>query len=196
MNGGIVGKMATSRSGVWSIDELLTSHLKFLANVPSQATIWDSLNSGTGRTFTNITGSSNTVNFKEGGAALNIIKTSTTKKDTESFRDSYSPSLNLTGKHIGVLLYIQDAATLAKISAIRIRVGQNGTNFYGFNFLPSLGELHTGWQRLEGSMDAPEEIYGSPNKTAIDCNILFLSVVNATDVFAGGSVIFDALYYY
>jgi len=196
MNGGIVGKTITVRSGIWSINDLLTNPLGLICNVPSQATIWDSLNNGTGRGATSLTTSGNTTNYKEGGSGLNIIKTLKDVNTMESYRDGYSPALNLTGKRLGVLYYVKDTTALEKLFAVCLRAGNNPQNWFGCYHLGSTAGIHTGWQRLEGSVDSPQETTGSPVKTAIDFNTLFVITNNITDTLAEGDLVFDAIYYY
>lgn len=145
----------------------------------------DAMDSTSGWSATNGAISLNTTTYIEGGAALSLSKTTTTKNWSLMSKDI--ATVDLTGKIIELWIYIKNSTALNKISSIELSFGQDTANRYGYRYV----SLKTGWNFSLFHVDDYSVIIGSPTKTNVDTIVVVNLTVNNSDTLATDDVIFD-----
>jgi len=165
--------------GQWRMDE-------FSSGTPAPLLL-DSMDATTGWTDANGAVSQNTTTYQEGGAALNLTKTSTASKIANMYKTISQK--DVTGQIIKIWVYIKDQTALNKIAYIACALGANISNRYWGNITSA--NLAIGWNSWELHIDDFQSIYGSPSKSNIQYIEATLSTHNDSDTLSSGDLIFD-----
>jgi hypothetical protein len=160
--------------GRWRLDELIPAPL-----------LIDPLDSSAGWTVTNGLFTENTTTYKEGGKALNVIKTTTAVTGWRAGKSINS--VNLTNQTIKWWVYVKDTTTLNKIANVRLFLGTDRDD----TLRAVWTGLSVGWNDLSKHIDDFTVASGTPDKSAITFIMTYLTTAKATDTTAAGDLIYD-----
>ncbi len=126
--------------------------------------------------------------------ALNLIKTDTSSATI--YASKTTTSLNGTSKDFLIWIYIKDATALAKLktsgTAFEIRYGSDNSNYYYYTAAYSI--FSTGWNFIKLTITSGfTGTTGTPTITALDYTYISFITNNASDTFAAGDIIYDAI---
>jgi hypothetical protein len=189
MNGMIIGPVTRTKKGIWDIRDVALNTNGLLL----KGTVLDSLDSLSGWTYENSSMSLNTGNYLYGSSSISVAKR-TTSAAHEVTRKAIS-SINLTGKTVGICIYIQNADVISRLSGLDIKIGStsNGTNYKVLS-IPA-ASLHPGWRGYESPLSSWGSS-GTPNLNALICiQIVPVTTGNAVQTSAN-ECLFDYWYYY
>lgn len=193
MNGWIIGKRNTTTKGVWLPDDVVTD-TNNIAKRPIQI---DPCDSTLGWITTDAaTLSLNTSEKKEGGGAINLVKTATNLAWCSATRII---GKNLVGKSLGVWVYIKNSTVLGKISNININLFDDISTTKTYRtwwgrYLFTSG-LSTGWQCLERPISDFSSGCGTPNYANSAVFAVGVDVVSNDTTLGTGDFIFDSIFY-
>lgn len=140
----------------------------------------------------------NTTTYKEGAGAAdataqNLIANNTATTKIWTIADLAALGTLITGTEpFGLWLYIKDAATLAKIVSVEIKLGSDSSNYYTKTVL--VANLAVGWNWINTNTTLVNELTEVGTVAGnIDTFIIEIITNNATDTFVAGDVIYDLL---
>ena len=125
-------------------------------------------------------------------AALNLTK-DTGANTVASISKTQSNQLDFTSKKQNLYLYIDDAATLAKLTTldcVTIRYGSDASNYYAWE--KNKADMAVGWNFIDNLTSATaDSTTGTPVIASMDYVYLALKTNNAGDTWTAGKVIMD-----
>ena len=139
----------------------------------------------------------NTTTYKQGGGNSDVTAQNLIANDTNVLKYWYITDITSAGsaavgtQYTSMWLYIKDSTALAKIVNIEMRLGQDGSNYYGLTTL--VANLVTGWNLItDGTLLNTWTETGTVAGT-IDYFQIIITTNNATDEFVAGDVVYDLL---
>ena len=143
-----------------------------------------------------ITTSSETTNVKL-ATALRFTKDTGASVTAAAYKTLAEQIDFASTKFLNLFLYIDDAATLAKIAAsggVVIRYGTDSSNYYEWTV--DRADLSAGWNTINGLTHATGAVTGAPGSTSYDYIYVALVSVASSDTWAAGKVVVDHIFVY
>jgi len=139
----------------------------------------------------NCTTSVNTSLYKQGTAALNIVKDAAGSAECSTSKTT--TSLNFTDKALSIWLYIKDStalSSLAETNAVYVRFGSDSSNYYQWN--KDRDFFSTGWNLINSlTGSSSTSTVGSPSLAAMDYSYIALNGTASATTWASGDFIMD-----
>ncbi len=138
----------------------------------------------------------NTTTYNQGTGALNLIKTSASSADSRYWKNIATTN-KMTDKIINIMLYIKDAATLAKIQRVQITLHDSylgGTGGWAWEIGKNIDHVDVveGWQVLSFDVNNPDYTSGTPDLNAVGAIRLDVDTYNIGATYAAGDVVMDS----
>jgi len=139
----------------------------------------------------------NTTTYKQGAGATdntsqNLITTGTNTTKTWTISNLATLGTVIDSSKYGAMwLYIKDAATLAKIVSVELKLGSDSSNYYSVTYLNAA--LLVGWNFIQNTAIISDWIETGTVSGTVDTFIIEVVTNAGTDAFVAGDLIYDLL---